>query len=550
MAPTRAALFASLGLLALVALATPAEAHAWLLSSEPGANSHVADPPPSVVLRFTENVEREYTGATVEDANGTRVDDDRPIFYPEDHRNEIIVPLKEIGDGVYLVRWRTLSVDTHTASGTFLFAVGNATLQGTSGAGSHQHGPGEPGFWTESVSRSVFYLGLAAAIGMPLFLLAVWHAGAPPGLDARPTHVARIAFALCVAGVVAATLVLSIFADRIEESPSAAIGASRVGQYLAGRVAALVLAAAALAVAAMRARHGLHPARPFLGASLVFGLAGALFTSLSSHAASARESSLPVLADVAHVLGGAVWLGGLLAFAIVLAGTPPASAGRLVSRFSRIAMGAVALILATGVYASLLHVRSLDELFTTPYGQALLAKVALFVVLLGFGAFNQVHLGPRLRAKSAHSGTLRRSVAAEAGLLAIVLLAAGVLSTTAPPSDSQGPPEGVYELQKGLKTMHLVVDIAPSPVRVGVQNFTIELHPLDPSRPVPASTEVSLKFQAPNSTEPDALVSPTPAGPARWVLSGGYFTERGEWTLYVIVQGPEYAKVPFQVNVE
>jgi copper transport protein len=540
------------GLLALVAIAAPVQAHAWLLSSDPAANSHVAEAPPSVVLRFTENVEREYTGATVEDLEGHRVDDDRVLFYPEGHRNEIVVPLQTIGDGKYLVRWRTLSVDAHTADGAFLFAVGNATLEGGEvAAGGHVHGPGQPGFWTESVARSVFYAGIAAALGMPLFLLAVWHVGAPPGLDARPTRAARVAFVLTLAGALAGAFVLAAFADRIDASTTAAAQSTRTGQYLAGRIAALTLAAALLAVAAVRSRHGLHRAQPFLAAALVAALATALLTSLSSHAAAVRQTNLPFLSDLLHVVAGSVWLGGLLTFALVLPGLAPEAAGRLVRRFSLVAMAAVGALLLTGVYAGLLHVRSMAELTGTLYGRAVLLKAALLLVLMGFGAWNQFRLGPRLRARHAASGALRRTVAAEAGLLALVLLAAGVLSTTAPPAGGPGgPPESRYVLEKALTTVHLVVKIAPNPVQVGLQNLTIELHPLDPRKPVPASTEVFLKFQPPNSTEPDAIVTPERSGPSEWFLHGGYFTERGQWTLYVIVQGPEYAKTPFQVNVQ
>ena len=52
-------------LLLFVACATPASAHAWLLEGHPGPNEHVTEPPKVLFLRFTENVEREHTGAQV-----------------------------------------------------------------------------------------------------------------------------------------------------------------------------------------------------------------------------------------------------------------------------------------------------------------------------------------------------------------------------------------------------------------------------------------------------------------------------------------------------
>lgn len=543
---------AGFALLALLAVAAPAEAHAWLLSSEPAANSHVEEAPRAVVLRFTENVEQEYTGATVEDLEGNRVDDGRVFFYPGGQRNEIIVGLQEIQDGIYAVKWRTLSVDTHTASGSLLFAVGNASLEGVSvPEAGHEHGADDPGFWTESLARGVFYAGVASAVGVPLFLLAVW-----PAAASRDEHRVRrvlIPTLLVVAvGAVAGLMVLGSFADRIGSDLASAATETLTGKYLAGRSLFLFLAAGALALRAWlpAARKG-RPA-PYLAAALAFGLVAALSTSLSSHAASVRgKGNLPFLGDLVHVLGGSVWLGGLFAFAMVLPGLSAPAAGRLVRRFSPLAMGAVAAILGTGIYEGLLHVHTTADLTGTLYGQAILVKATLLLVLLGFGAWNQFRLGPRLRANAARPRALRGSVAAEAGLLAIVLLAAGVLSTTVPPdTGAAGAPAGTERFEKALDELHLVVDITPSPVRVGLQNLTVTLHAMKSDRPVPESAEVFLKFQPPASSEPDEVITPEKKGTNTWFLRDDLFTQRGNWTLYVIVQAYDYDKVPFQVNVQ
>jgi copper transport protein len=66
----------------------------------------------------------------------------------------------------------------------------------------------------------------------------------------------------------------------------------------------------------------------------------------------------------------------------------------MIGVFSPVALGSVALLAATGTYAAWRLVGSLDALFSTRYGAALLTKVALLAVTLVLGAINWRRLGP------------------------------------------------------------------------------------------------------------------------------------------------------------
>jgi len=80
------------------------------------------------VLRFNEPVDTSFSTVTVLDGAGRQVSA-RPTF-TRDGR-QITVPLAELGNGVYTVRWRVLSaVDGHTTAGFFAFAVGVALAPG------------------------------------------------------------------------------------------------------------------------------------------------------------------------------------------------------------------------------------------------------------------------------------------------------------------------------------------------------------------------------------------------------------------------------------
>ena len=103
-------------------------------------------------------------------------------------------------------------------------------------------------------------------------------------------------------------------------------------------------------------------------------------------------------------------------------------------------MLSVTLLLLSGIVNSVVLVASFDALVDTAYGRLVLAKIALFVVLISLGAFNQRRTLPQLRALSARGAppgaaatTLRRAVALEVGFAMIVLGVTSVLVATQPP---------------------------------------------------------------------------------------------------------------------
>jgi putative copper export protein len=105
-----------------------------------------------------------------------------------------------------------------------------------------------------------------------------------------------------------------------------------------------------------------------------------------------------------HLLGGAVWLGGLAGLALLAApgAIRPADRGAfwspVIRRFSAAAMSCVAAITLSGLFLYWEHVDGLSQLVTTMYGRVLGVKILIFGVLLLLGVFNQFWLHPRLDA--------------------------------------------------------------------------------------------------------------------------------------------------------
>jgi uncharacterized membrane protein len=125
--------------------------------------------------------------------------------------------------------------------------------------------------------------------------------------------------------------------------------------------------------------------------------------SLISHAVAVKtDTMVAVAADAGHLIATGLWAGGLLAlFWIFYRGikkmTLPLSwAAETVRRFSRLALGNVAVLVLTGLYQSWVQVGDLKTLFGTDYGRVLLFKLVLFIAMLGFGALNYLASGPAL----------------------------------------------------------------------------------------------------------------------------------------------------------
>ena len=168
--------------------------------------------------------------------------------------------------------------------------------------------------------------------------------------------------------------------------------------------------------------------------------AGAWITlPLTGHAAS-FGTSLPHLAQVAHGIAAGLWVGALAA--VVAAASPlhrePQGQGRvadLVRRFSPMAIAAVAAITLSGVVTGVFYLGSVGDLWATPYGRALLLKVALFLATGAVGACNWRWLTPRL-GEASGTGRLLRSARLELILAAAVLLVTAVLVHLAMPRET------------------------------------------------------------------------------------------------------------------
>src|SRR5690606_13183917 len=109
--------------------------------------------------------------------------------------------------------------------------------------------------------------------------------------------------------------------------------------------------------------------------------------------------SLPVALDWLHLVGTAVWSGGL--FALVLSLPLASEAGAttrtgLLQRFSVVALAAFAVLAITGTIAAVREVDSLDGLTSTDYGFWFTAKLVVVAGAVGLGAWHWLVVRPAI----------------------------------------------------------------------------------------------------------------------------------------------------------
>jgi putative copper resistance protein D len=197
-------------------------------------------------------------------------------------------------------------------------------------------------------------------------------------------------------------------------------------------VAAFVLVASALAQ--VKAQRAL--------VVVLWLVSVALLTSLAwiSHAAAATVHLFGVSGDMLHLCAAGFWIGGLVPLTIFLVCVHASfSLGetvvRVVRRFSTLSLCCVSVLVVSGISNSWLLVGSIHALFTTPYGRLLLVKLALFAILIGFGARNRFLVKGKLPKAAADPGLLaqlRRNVVWEACLGVAVVVIVGCLGVTPP----------------------------------------------------------------------------------------------------------------------
>ncbi|WDZ87154.1 copper resistance CopC/CopD family protein [Micromonospora cathayae] len=426
-------LLATVGLLvALTALllvpAGPASAHAVLVSSSPSASSVVPSAPAEVVLTFSEAVRQVPDKVRVIAPDGSRADRGEPSF----SGGLVTVKVDPAGArGTYLVSYRVVSADNHPVSGAFTYSVGAPSTPPVD-AGSDSRADPVVGVAVK-VARYLTYAGLLLLVGPVLMLGVFW----PNRLSRRgPSRVAWAGLGVVLLGTLAGlwTQVPYTTGGGLFDVGGAGLRDVLGSDFgLAHLVRLGLLAASAFLLRPLLSGQGGRADRVILG--LLGG--AALFTwPLAGHAAASPAPPLTVFVDAVHLGSMAVWLGGLVVLAVfLLPRADERELGAILPVWSRWAALAVAALLLAGTVNGLIEVGAPDKLVETTYGRLLLAKIVLFLLVIGVAAFSRQLV--RGWQSAARPRPMRRALWLELAVAAVVLGVTAVLVQT-PPARTAG----------------------------------------------------------------------------------------------------------------
>ncbi|MBC7670303.1 MAG: copper homeostasis membrane protein CopD [Gemmatimonadaceae bacterium] len=296
------------------------------------------------------------------------------------------------------------------------------------------------------LSRLVQYIGAAVLFGSPLFCLYGLASGGLAGTWQR-----RLALFGGVIVVVGSALALLAQTAMMAGSAADAFvpatltmvatgtqfGLSLVVRLAAGLVAVIVVVTT-------------RPSLPLWWAASGLGAVALGSFAWSGHGADGAGviGAFKLLADIVHLLAAGLWLGALAALAALVFGARATTEAQLrqlhqaLEGFSGVGSLVVALLVLTGLVNVwfLVGPSRFGSAASTVWGEALVAKIVVFGLMLSLAALNRFMLTPRLRRDMASGRTssalaaLQRSLALESAAGFTVLALVSWLGTLVPPA--------------------------------------------------------------------------------------------------------------------
>ena len=452
-------------LLHLLNGAGPVAAHAELRSADPADGATLTAPPALVTLQFSEAVSVVSRSIVVLDDQGARVDSADP-HHPGSDAAQVVVTLRpRLPSGTYRVVWQVESDDGHPVSGSYSFGIGVAPRAAVAQSPSTDGVVGGLHWLGELLALS----GLVVLAGAAFFVVWLWPAG-------RDSWRARRVLGSALAGTLLGNLLLLLVggiygaggsaADLFSPATAAAAVGTTAGRLTAVRLTVLVLAALWWR---HRDRSGQLPSRfDVVGLWLLV----AVTQAVGGHPGHTTSPLLTSLVDVVHLSAVSAWIGGLVLLVVaVLHRDGHEAPATLLRGWSRVAAGAVGLLVLSGATSALVGVGTWPALVGTTYGRLVLGKVAVLLLVVAVAAFSR-----RLVARVVSPDTvrtLRRLVAAETSGAVVVLGLTAALVSTAPGRETFVPSMSTT-LAAGAGPTAVRLHVTVRPTTPGFEGLTVE----------------------------------------------------------------------------
>lgn len=391
----------------LVGTAQLAQAHNSFDDSVPRDGAVLTVAPTTWTATFKKSVPLASASGEVVDASGVRTALAAPRQGSSD--KEIVFDLPPNLSGNVTARWRLIGTDGHVISGRISLSI-SAPASATTLGPVQQPSPdtsettvapaplqSENFVTPEPVRVALRLVNYAALVllGGLLFVEYYLAKGSVTTFAAR-----RIVRASTIALVAAPLASFFIFLNDVRDTGESFTSAFSTalsltpGLMLAARAAIGVLLAGFLHFAIQRGEM----TKPFLHRIGALFIISCVALAYGGHSRSQAVPLLGIPADVLHVIGISLWLGGLAALLLVV--IPAVSTEQSLeafTRFGRVAQPAFIVILVTGVMQSLRLHGGITTLFSTTHGLLLLVKIGVVLIMVKFAAKNRQTIATQVR---------------------------------------------------------------------------------------------------------------------------------------------------------
>ena len=494
--------------------ATPAFAHAALVSSEPRDGAVLAAAPKRVELRFNEKV----TAGAVHliDARGKLRDD--AVVEARDETIAVTVP-SDLPQGTSIVSYRVISADGHPVAGSVTFSVGTPTSTKTP---DNANKTIDALIW---LMRIGLYLGLFAGVGGSFFVNWIARERVSSALITTALAIGMVSVVASLGFQGLDLLGLSLSHLATSAPWTIALGTSLGPSLL------IAIIALGLGMSAMRS------ARAGRTLSAVAMLGVGLSLAASGHAATAPPQILTRPAMFLHGVGIAYWLGALAPLIAILRSREGAAL-TVVNRFSTSAIPVVAVLALAGLTLAAVQLEGFGALVTTAYGIILIVKLALVAILLGLAALNRLRFTPVLA--SGEAKPLSRSILLECAVALGILGVVAFWRFTPPPRVLVPDAPLVVHIHTDKAMFQVLI----SPGRVGSDSFVLQLLKGDGSLLHAREVTLTLSIPARGIEEIERPGVPGPDG--FWRVDNVPLAVAGRWHMRIDALVTDFEKITLE----
>ncbi|MDH3361367.1 MAG: CopD family protein [Nitrosopumilus sp.] len=486
-------------------------AHPFTEETIPSLTSNSPAGTTEIIVFFSEPVDINFSEIKVLDNNGNQIDNKDTSYY--EGELSLIVTTPPLEDGIYTGTTKVLSkVDGHLVPSAFQFAVGDVIIDPSL---FEQKRSSEIIFLPEAGARFPGLVGQTIILGAVIASLIIWETQNKQLIKEEFDKIESFHHSkfMSITGIglmlvfVSNILMIATQSIRLEASVIDAIQTDFGFTWIIRMIITIILLVIWFTLDRKKILSKKNQI-PLLIAMLA--LIGT--SSMIGHGAASGEIPALVL-DYMHNLVSAVWIGGIFYFVFTL--LPTFSQLKeskrekmslvMIPRFSMAFIISVGIIIITGPTLMWFLESDLGIITESIYGQLIILKISIAIMILGFGAFFQFNV-QKTAEKNFSSGKisvhkkLNRSLKIDA-MLGVILLGVVALLTNGTLPAGEIQKVDAQEIAYGFNTVEFTenakFDINITPFSSGTNTIVVKVTDFD-NKQLYDSNEVKVKISNPS----------------------------------------------------